>query len=113
MLESERGSSRTLRERIYGAVRQIPRGRVATYGELAWMAGAPGAAREVGWALSALPEGSAVPWWRVVNRRGGISPRPGAGLQAELLHEEGVELDGDGRIDLERYGWTGSVAAPP
>jgi methylated-DNA-protein-cysteine methyltransferase-like protein len=92
------------RERIYEAARAIPRGRVATYGDLARAAGAPGAAREVGWAMSGLPPDTDVPWWRVVNRHGGISLRAGGmELQAELLREEGVELLPGDRVDLSRY----------
>lgn len=93
-------------------VRRIPRGKVATYGQIATMAGRPGRARQVGWALHALSEEGAedVPWQRVVNARGEVSPRaePGReGLQEALLREEGVEIDVRGRIDLRRFGWTG------
>lgn len=96
----------TLRERIYGAARRIPAGRVATYGDLARLAGAPRAAREVGWAMAALPADSDVPWWRVVNRLGRLSPRAsGTELQAELLRAEGVEFLPDGSIDLRLYAW--------
>jgi len=59
--------------RIYRVVRHIPKGRVATYGIIARLAGRPGAARTVGWALSALPEDNDVPWWRVINAAGRIS----------------------------------------
>lgn len=89
-------------------VRAIPPGRVATYGQVAVLAGLAGRARQVGYALHALPEGSDVPWQRVVNARGEVSPRaePGwEGYQRFLLAEEGVELDLAGRIDLERYLW--------
>jgi methylated-DNA-protein-cysteine methyltransferase related protein len=96
------------REAFYEQIRRIPRGRVATYGGIARLAGVPLAAREVGWALSALSEDSDVPWWRVVNRRGTLScPRSGAALQAALLHQEGVELEPDGSLDLARYLWDG------
>ena len=99
-------------EVFWSVVRRIPAGRVATYGQIARMAGLPGYARQVGWALSALPEERAdeVPWQRVVNARGEISQRsePGRdGLQRLLLEEEGVELDVRGRIDLRRFGWAG------
>jgi len=62
--------------RIYRVVRHIPKGRVATYGVVARLAGRPGAARTVGWALSALPDEGDVPWWRVVNAAGRISLSP-------------------------------------
>ncbi|MFN3652054.1 MAG: MGMT family protein [Armatimonadota bacterium] len=96
----------SLRERILAVARRIPSGSVATYGDVARLAGAPRAAREVGWALSSLPEGSDVPWWRVVNRLGEITcPSHASGLQAELLAEEGVPLTAEGRVDLARARW--------
>jgi methylated-DNA-protein-cysteine methyltransferase-like protein len=92
--------------RFYDIIRAIPYGRVATYGDVARMAGNPRAARDVGWALSALPKGSDVPWWRVVNRQGGLSCRSnGTVLQAELLTEEGIVFDAEGRLDLAAYRW--------
>ena len=94
--------------RIYAVVRAIPPGRVATYGQVAALAGLAGHARQVGYALHALPEGSDVPWQRVVNARGEVSPRaePGwEGFQRFLLEEEDVDLDLAGRIDLERFLW--------
>jgi len=73
------------------------------------MAGLPGRARQVGYALAALPEGSDVPWHRVLNARGEVSPRSGgaphARIQRALLEEEGVRFDEGGRIDLARYRW--------
>ena len=94
--------------RIYDAVQRIPPGRVATYGQVAALAGLAGRARQVGYALHALPEGSPVPWHRVINARGEVSPRsrPGwEGYQRFLLEEEDVEFDGGGRVDLERFRW--------
>jgi len=95
--------------RVRAAVRRIPPGRVATYGQVAAVAGLPGLARQVGYALAALPDGSDVPWHRVVNARGEISPRTGDGsaekIQRLLLESERVRFDDRGRIDLERYGW--------
>ncbi len=87
--------------RIYAAVRRIPRGRVASYGQVADRAGLEGHARQVGYALHALPSKSGVPWHRVVNVRGEISLRTGGDsheLQRLLLEAEGVELDERGRI---------------
>ena len=94
--------------RIYAMVRRIPQGRVATYGQVAALAGMAGRARQVGYALHALPEGSPVPWHRVINARGEVSPRaePGwEGYQRFLLEEEDVDFDLAGRVDLERFGW--------
>lgn len=95
-------------QRIYAVVRRIPRGRVATYGEVATRAGLAGRARQVGYALHALSSGSRVPWHRVVNARGRISlrSRPGPELsQRILLEKEGVRFDAGGGIDLRRFGW--------
>lgn len=91
--------------RIYAAIARVPRGRVATYGQIAALAELPGRARQVGYALHALPPGSPIPWQRVVNARGEISLGGAcAARQRELLADEGVELD-EGRIDLARYQW--------
>ena len=93
---------------IYSVVQRIPRGRVATYGQVASLAGLAGHARQVGYALNALPDGTVVPWHRVVNAAGRISPRtvPGGELvQQLLLAKEGVRLDARGRVPLERLRW--------
>jgi len=93
--------------RVYAAVRRIPRGRVATYGQVALLLGVPRGARAVGWALRALRGRSAsnVPWQRVVGAGGRISLRGGCGpfVQRKRLEAEGVRFVG-GRIDLGRYG---------
>jgi methylated-DNA-protein-cysteine methyltransferase-like protein len=97
-----------LRARIYRVVSRIPRGRVATYGQVAALAGIRGHARQVGYALHALPPRSRVPWHRVINARGGVSSRslPGAdALQRVLLRSERVTFDREGRVDLARFGW--------
>jgi methylated-DNA-protein-cysteine methyltransferase-like protein len=94
--------------RFYDVVAEIPCGRVATYGQIAALAGFPGNAREVGYALAALPEGSDLPWQRVINARGEVSLRrePGRdGFQRHLLEEEGVLFGANGRIDLARFAW--------
>ena len=94
--------------RIYAVVRRIPYGKVATYGQVAALAGPGIGARQVGYALHALPEGSPVPWQRVINARGEVSPRAWAGwedYQRHLLEEEGVLFDARGRIDLDRFRW--------
>jgi methylated-DNA-protein-cysteine methyltransferase-like protein len=94
--------------RIYAVVRRIPRGRVATYGQVAELAGIAGHARQVGYALHALPCGSSVPWHRVINARGEVSRRsvPGPELsQRMLLEREGVRFDLRGRVDLRACGW--------
>jgi methylated-DNA-protein-cysteine methyltransferase-like protein len=94
--------------RIYQVVNHIPRGKVATYGQIAGLAGVPGHARQVGYALHSLPEGSEVPWHRVINRKGQISLRSdtSAGpLQRVLLESEGVVFDESDTIALKKYQW--------
>jgi methylated-DNA-protein-cysteine methyltransferase-like protein len=94
--------------RIYAVVARIPRGRVANYGQVAALAGLPRQARQVGYALRVLPPDTEVPWHRVVNAQGKISPRGDAlgheDLQAALLRREGVRLV-DGVIPLDRFQW--------
>lgn len=100
--------------RIYAVVRRIPRGRVATYGQVARVAGLHNAARQVGYALHALGDGTAVPWHRVLNAQGGISMRSGAAplTQRLRLEREGVVFDQAGRVKLARFAWRPRVAAP-
>lgn len=89
-------------------VRRIPAGRVATYGQVAELAGLAGHARQVGYALHALPGGTAVPWHRVINASGGVSLRavPGDELtQRQLLEDEGVGFDLRGRVRLSAVRW--------
>ena len=93
---------------IYKVVRRIPHGRVATYGQVAALAGLAGHARQVGYALHACREDSGVPWQRVINARGEISLRGSSdaeGLQRALLESEGVRFDKNGRVDLRVFGW--------
>ena len=87
-------------------IRKIPRGRVATYGQIATIAGLPGQARQVGYSLSALRPSTTVPWQRVINAAGRISLRPLTGglSQRMLLEKEGVAFTGE-RVSLVTYGW--------
>jgi methylated-DNA-protein-cysteine methyltransferase-like protein len=93
-------------ERVYEAVRSIPRGRVLTYGQVARLLGVPRGARAVGWALRGLPDrlASRVPWHRVVGAGGRIAARSGPGPvhQRRRLQAEGVSFRG-GRVDLRRH----------
>lgn len=101
-------------ERIYAVVHRIPRGRVATYGQVARLAGIPGHARQVGYALHAMATERAVPWHRVLNARGEVSARSepgGDSAQRAFLEREGVVFDHGGRVDLERYQWRPRAAA--
>ena len=94
---------------IYDVVRQIPPGRVATYGQVAYIIGRPGYARQVGWALAALRNDQAdepVPWQRVVSVKG--EARMGR-EQIDLLRNEGVIFGEDMRIDLDAFGWDGLI----
>jgi methylated-DNA-protein-cysteine methyltransferase related protein len=94
--------------RIYAVVARVPRGRVVTYGQVAQLAGLHGQARIVGYALSALPAGTRLPWHRVVNAQGGVSQRangPYSHVQRARLEKERVRFDGRGRISLERFRW--------
>lgn len=95
--------------RIYAVVSRIPRGRVATYGQVAAEAGMPHAPRVAGYALHALPEGSAVPWHRVVAAGGRLSLGkldPSSAITQRLrLEHEGVRFDGRGCVEMEEYTW--------
>jgi methylated-DNA-protein-cysteine methyltransferase-like protein len=103
-------------EQVWNLVRQIPRGTVASYGQIALMISPPigvdfdsykaFSPRWVGGAMAACPDD--VPWQRVINSQGKISPRPGgAEKQRQLLEQEGVEFDAKERVDLKKYGWKG------
>ena len=95
------------RRAIYAVVADIPHGRVATYGQVAALAGLRGQARQVGYALAAIPESLELPWHRVINARGGVSARKRTGLhllQKQLLEAEGVVFQG-GRVDFGRFRW--------
>lgn len=94
--------------KIKAVVNRIPRGKVATYGQVATLAGLPRNARQVGTMLRCLPDDSGVPWHRVVNSMGRISKRGSRtfeGLQRHELENEGVVFSGSERIDLSIYQW--------
>lgn len=101
-------------EQVYAVVRQIPAGRVSSYGRIARMLGRPRASRAVGYALNALkdlPEAKKqVPWWRVINAEGRISTvnrELTASKQATFLRDEGVSVSEDLKIDLDLFLWEG------
>jgi methylated-DNA-protein-cysteine methyltransferase-like protein len=102
--------------RVYEVVAKIPRGKVATYGQVAALADMPRAARQVGYALAALRDGSRkIPWHRVINASGEISLRkePGyEGLQRVLLEQEGVRFSERGRVDFDEVRWQPGIEAP-
>lgn len=96
-------------EAIYAVVRQIPEGKVATYGQVAELANLPGQARLVGYALFCVDVASDVPWHRVINAKGEISESPfrlgGDHLQRSRLEQEGIEFSAKGKISLQVYRW--------
>lgn len=99
----------SFKDKIYRLVARIPRGKIATYGQLARLAGGPTRAREVGYAMAALRPGTRLPWQRVINAKGEVSRRrrPGAELtQRMMLVREGLVFDARGRVSLERYQWS-------
>jgi methylated-DNA-protein-cysteine methyltransferase related protein len=98
----------SIAEQVWQVIALIPRGRVATYGQVAQLAGLPGGARRVGHLLSHLPPGSKIPWHRVINASGGISlPEHSGGFarQQRLLKKEGVAFNASGRVSLRRFRW--------
>ena len=112
---SPRRPSRSIYEKIYEVVRQVPPGKVATYGQIAKIVGfcTP---RMVGYAMAALPHGVNVPWQRVVNHKGEISTRSrgdGARRQRGLLRAEGIRFDRKGRINLKKVRWPGPKQPDP
>jgi len=93
---------------IYEVVKQIPHGKVATYGLIAALIGNPRAARQVGWALHVNPEPIVIPCHRVVNRFGSLAPEfafGGKEVQKKLLESEGVEVAEDYSVELQKYLW--------
>lgn len=102
-------------DQVYLIVRQIPRGKIASYGQIAALLGHPRAARTVGWALASLRERDEedVPWQRVINSEGRVSIRSmrhAVEEQQRLLEAEGVKFDERGYVDWNRFGWTGLSA---
>ena len=114
---SRQDEARAFHYAVYEAVQLIPQGRITTYGHIAKLIYKPRNSRQVGQALKFLPrEGQEheypystanVPWWRVVSSAGVISPRDGGAvqLQADLLRQEGVEVDGNNKLKLSEFGW--------
>lgn len=99
-------------KKIYDVVCQIPKGRVATYGQVAFLAGNPRWARVVGYALHNNPAPGIIPCHRVVNREGKVADSfafGGGDIQRQMLESEGIVFESDGHIDLEIYGWNNVV----
>lgn len=96
-------------EQVKIIIKNIPPGKVATYGQIALMAGHLNGARQVAWVLHSSSEKDGLPWHRVINSKGGISLRPGDGfeIQKQLLEKEGVVFNEKDRVDLKRFLWQG------
>ena len=104
------GDTNTFRSRIYGVVKRIPRGKVASYGWVALLAGRIGAARAVGAAMREVPSGLKLPCHRVIKSDGSLAPsRIFRGRQKMLLAAEGVIFRADGRVDMKRCEWEGTA----
>jgi methylated-DNA-protein-cysteine methyltransferase-like protein len=99
--------NRTFSIEVIEIIKSIPRGKVATYGQIAGLAGNRFASRQVSWVLNSSSKSENLPWHRVVNKNGKISLRPSHGyeLQKKLLTEEGIVFDNDDRINLKIYLW--------
>jgi methylated-DNA-protein-cysteine methyltransferase-like protein len=97
-------------QRVKEIIKKIPRGKVATYGQIAAYAGHPRAARQVVWILNSSSRKDKLPWHRVINRNGQISLKPNSGyeIQKMLLQREGVKFDKNDAVDFEFYLWTPS-----
>ena len=97
-------------QRVKDIIKKIPRGKVATYGQIATCAGNPRATRVVVWILNSSSPKDKLPWHRVVNRKGQISLKPGQGyeIQKALLRKEGVEFDENDKINFDRFLWSPS-----
>lgn len=106
----------SFREAVLALVARIPQGCLASYGQIALMAGFPRRPRQVGMVLKGLPENTDLPWHRVVNAHGYVPSKGrwwGAQLQIARLRAEGVAVDELGNLDLERYRWDGGPPIPP
>lgn len=95
------------KDKVFEIIKKVPKGAVVSYGQVAAYAGAPRAAREVGWVLRTLPEDTLVPWWRVVNNQGVLSIKGNLHStkekQKELLEAEGVAISDEFELDMSKY----------
>lgn len=95
-------------DEVYKTCKKIPKGKVTTYGQIAFMLGKPRSARQVGWALHVCPDPKNIPWHRVLNRFGKLhqSDYPdNRNLQKELLEKEGIFVSTDYKVDIKKYLW--------
>ncbi len=100
---------KNLFQKIYTIILRIPKGKVATYGQIATMAGNPRAARTVGWALNNSPDNLKLPWHRVISSKGvsSLSTLTERRLQQALLEQEGIHFNRNGKTNLDKYQWVG------
>lgn len=104
-------NNESMYERIYSVVSMVPPGKVATYGQIARIAGRC-SARNVGYSMASVPSESAVPWHRIINSRGKISVRSHGdtcNAQRQMLESEGIVFSDSGAVDLEEFGWNGPL----
>ena len=110
-MQAAKPTTESTYRRIYAQVKKIPRGKVATYGQIAALAGVPRHARQAGYALATTPANLKIPWHRVINAQGRISLRlrhwesGSDDLQRILLEAEGVTFDAGGKVNLKRFLW--------
>lgn len=108
MSDSRPDAIEAFREAVKKVVRRIPKGRLASYGQVAMLAGYPQRPRQVGMVLRGLPEGTELPWHRVVNQQGYVPSRGrwwGAMVQIQRIREEGIPVSEDGTLDLRAHRW--------
>jgi len=100
--------NKTFQERVIDIIKNIPRGKVVTYGRIAAAAGNPRGARQVAYILHSCSRKENLPWHRVINSKGAISLKPGNGyeLQRKMLEEEGIKLSEEGLINFSKFLWT-------
>ena len=99
-------------DKVYNVVKQIPKGKVATYGQIAILSGSPKASRAVGYALHFNPQPDIIPCFKVVNRFGYLAKKfafGGIEVQKALLEKENIVVDDDFKVDLEKYLWDGKI----
>ena len=99
--------SQTFHEKVIAIIKKVPKGKVATYGQIAAIAGNPNAARQVSWTLNSSSSKEKLPWHQIINKQGRISLSPGAGYeeQRSRLEKEGVVFSLNGSVDLKHFLW--------
>jgi len=106
---NDNGRPSTFSDEVRAAIKNIPRGRVATYGQIARLAGNPRAVRGVVWILHSSSGKHGLPWHRVISGKGIIALKPGTGFEEQVMRlvDEGVRVGKNGEVDLKKYQWQG------